>query len=163
MRSIPAQARASLNAESGGYSLPVLMEITHGVSGYPNPLRIVNNTVSLTYDGNEYLPYPFRFDPPDVLESGQVANARLTISAVDQQIAAIIRSTSVPPTVRAIAMYYSDETGSTVFEPIAAWDHILRKVSGNDESISAELIYEDRLDNEVPGDEFRPTTFPGAF
>jgi len=163
MRTIPAQARASLNAESGGYSLPVLLEITHGVAGYPNPLRIVNNTVALTYESNEYLPYPFRFDPPDVLDSGQIANARITISAVDQQIAAIIRSTDVPPSVVARAMYYSDETGSVVFEPLASWSHTIRNVSGTVDAISAELVYEDRLDLEIPGDEFRPTNFPGVF
>jgi hypothetical protein len=163
MRTIPNAARTSFFNQDGGFSAPVLIEIMHGVAGYPNPLRLVNNNVSLVYLSNTYEAFPFRFDPPDVKDQGEIAHARITVCTVDQRIAAILRSTSTPPTVKAIAMYYSDETGSTVFEPLASWDFTLRNVSGNMEAVSADLIYEDRLDIECPADEFRPTTFPGLF
>jgi hypothetical protein len=160
---LSSTARASLFAEEGGFALPVLLEITHGVTGYANPLRIVNNTVDLVYDGDTYSAFGFKFDPPDVGNEGAIANARLTICAIDQQLASIIRSTSTPPTVQAVATFYSDESGSLVFEPVASWLLTVGRVQGNAETIQAELIYEDRLDNEVPADEFRPHTFPGAF
>lgn len=163
MRTIPAQAMASFYSQDGGFSVPVLIEITHGVTGYDNPLRIVNNNEDLEYDGDTYTAFPFKFDPPDIKEKGEITHAKISIGAVDQQIAAILRSTSTPPTVKVIAMYYSDETGTTVFEPIASWDFTLRNVAGNMDIISANLIYEDRLEVECPGDEFRPTTFPGLF
>lgn len=162
-RAISATARAALYSQDGGYSLPVLLEITHGVDGYDNPLRIVNNNVDLTYGGNVYIAFPFRFDPPDVKDSGEIANGRITICAVDQQIAAIIRSTSTPPTMRAVATFYSDASGALVFEQMAAWDFTLRNVSGNMDTISADLIYEEVLDMEFPLDEFRPTSHPGLF
>ena len=161
-RALSSTARAALYAQESGFALPVLLEITHGVSGFANPLRIVNNEVDLTFGGYVYSAFPFRFDPPDQREDGAIQNARITICAIDQQIAAILRSTATPPTVRAVATFWSDESG-TVFEQIAAWDMTLRNVSGNAETITADLIYEDRLDNEAPVDEFRPTTFPGVF
>jgi hypothetical protein len=161
-RSLSATTRAELYASETGSVLPVLLEITHGVAGYSNPLRIANNTEDLSYGGYTWLSFPFRFDPPDQSEDSSIANARITICAVDQQLAAILRSTSTPATVRAVATFYHDD-GTLVFEQIAAWTFTLRNVTGNAETITADLIYEDRLDNEVPVDEFRPNTFPGLF
>ena len=160
MRTISATARASLFAQQTGAVFPVLLEITHDVAGYTSPLRIVNNTVDLTYSAHLYSAFPFRFDPPDLKDDGSVANAKLSICAVDQQIAAVLRSTANAPTVRAVAMFWNDESGSVVFEEVASWDFTLRNVSGNAETISADLVYEDRLDNAVPGGEFN-SHFPG--
>jgi len=162
-RTISTTARASLFAQEGGFALPVLLEITHGVTGYENPLRIANNPTDLVYDGDTYHGFAFRFDPPDVGNEGAISNARLAVCAVDQQLAAIIRSTETPPTVQAIATYWSDESGSLVFEPVASWLFTVGRVQGNVDTVSAELVYEDRLDNEAPADEFRPTSFPGLF
>lgn len=161
-RTVASAARAALYQESSGYALPILIEITHGVSGYLNPLRLVNNTVNLEYEGNTYIAFPFKFDPPDMKESGEVANGRISICAVTQEIATILRSTSVVPTVKAIAMFWNDD-GSTVFEPLAAWEFELRKVSGNNEIISADLVYENRMGFEYPYYNFRPSLFPGVF
>jgi hypothetical protein len=160
-RSVSAAVRAGLYAQSSGYALPVLLEITHGVSGYTNPLRIVNNAVNLSYSGNDYIAFPFKFDPPDVKDSGEISHARLSICAIDQQIASIVRSTQTPPTVRAVAMFWNDESG-TVFEPMASWDFTMRNISGGVDVISADLIYENRLDLEFPLYEFRPTIVPGV-
>lgn len=163
MTNISAQARASLYAEAGGFSLPVLLEITHGVAGYPNPLRLVNNTVSMEFSGQTFLAFPFKYDPPTLGNDGAVSNARLSISAIDQTIAAVLRSTMTPPTVTAVATYWSDETGAPVFEELVRWDFILRNVSGNVDTISGELVYEERMANEFPTLEFSPASFPGVF
>ena len=163
MRTLSAQALASLYSESGGYSLPIFLSITHGVAGYTNPLLIVNNTVDIVYGGNTYVAFPFKFDPPDVKNDGSVSNAKITISAVDQSIASILRSTSTPATVTAVAAYYSDETGTVVIEPITSNTLKLRNVSGNADIITADLMYEENLDLEFPNGEFRPTEFPGIF
>lgn len=162
-RPIPAWIRAALYGQETSGVVTALLEITHGVSGYTNPLRICNNSVYLSYMGNTYLAFPFKFDPPDQKTDGSIANARLTICAVDQQIAGILRQTETPPTVRAIATFWSDETGSVQFEEIASWPLTLRNVSGDSMTIQGELVYEDRLDNQVPAGEFRPSLFPGLF
>jgi len=163
MRTISTTARASLFAQEGGFALPVLLEITHGVTGYENPLRIANNPTDLVYDGDTYHGFAFRFDPPDVGNEGAISNARLSVCAVDQQLAAIIRSTETPPTVQAVAAFYSDESGSLVFEPVASWAFTVGRVQGSLDTVTAELVYEDRLDNDMPADEFRPNMFPGLF
>lgn len=159
-RNVSATARAALYAQQTGAAFPILIEITHGVAGYDNPLRLVNNTVNLTYGGHVYLAFPFKFDPPDQKDDGSIANGKLSICAVDQQIAAILRSTQTAPTVRSIATFWDDETGTVVFEEVASWEFTLRNVSGAVDVISADLIYEDRLDNAVPGCEFN-SHFPG--
>jgi len=159
-RTLSSSARAALFAQQASAVFPILIEITHGVDGYANPLRIVNNTVDLTYDGNVYTAFPFSFDPPDQKEDGSIANARLSICAVDQQIAAVLRSTSTAPTVRAVAMFWDDGSGSVVFEEVASWNFTLRNVTGSVDVITADLIYEDRLDNAVPAGEFN-SHFPG--
>ena len=163
MRTIPAWIKSALfNQETSGV-VTALLEITHGVSGYDNPLRICNNTENLVFEGSTFLAFPFKFDPPDQKTDGSIANARLTICAVDQQIAGILRQTETPPTVRAIATFWLDETGSVQFEEIASWPLTLRNVSGDSMTIQGELVYEDRLDNQVPAGEFRPSLFPGLF
>ena len=163
MRTIPAWIKSALFDQETSGVVTALLEITHGVSGYDNPLRICNNTQNLTFGGNVYSAFPFKFDPPDQKTDGSIANARLTICAVDQQIAGILRQTDTPPTVRAIATFWSDETGSVQFEEIASWPLTLRNVSGDSMTIQGELVYEDRLDNQVPAGEFRPSLFPGLF
>jgi hypothetical protein len=163
MTTINANAQSSLNYESGGYSLPILLEITHGVAGYDNPLRIVNNNVDLDYGGNTYLAFPFTYDPPDQKEDGTITSARLTISAVDQSISAILRSTATPPTVVARAMYWSDESGAIQFTELVNWALTLRNVTGNVQNISGELVFDDRLESQFPALEFTPTNTPGIF
>lgn len=166
MRTIPEAIRTAFYKQEAGYCIPCLLEITHGVAGYDNPLRLCNNTVDLDFDGETYYAFPFKYDPPDIKGEGEVVNAKLSICAVDQQIAAIIRSINPrdgAPTVRAVATFWSDESGSVVFDEIASWEFEMRNISGNQLLITAELVYETALDNEAPGDEFRPTSHPGLF
>ena len=124
---------------------------------------IVNNNVDLVYDGDTYTAFPFRFQLPDVKNDGSVSNAKITVSAVDQQLAGIIRSTATPITVKAIAVFYQDAAGTLTVESLAEYDLVVRNVSGNAEYISADLIYEERLELDFPRDEFRPSIFPGLF
>jgi len=160
MRSISATAMAAFYAAQTGAVLPVLLEITHDVTGYPNPLRIANNTVDLTYGGNTYTAFPFKYDPPDQREDGSTANARLTICAVDQTIPALLRLAVGAATVQATATFWNDESGSVLFEELASWSFTLRNVSGAADIVTADLIYEDRLDNAVPAGEFN-SHWPG--
>lgn len=162
MRNISSIVREQFYKQSSGYSLPILIEITHGVSGYMDPLRLANNTVELIYNGNTYYPYPFVFSFPAIKDNGTIESGKIQICAVDQQIAQIIRCTTNRPTVRAIAMFYYDNE-SVIFEPVATWDFDIDNVSGNSIAITADLIYETRLEYEFPVGEFRPIDFPGVF
>lgn len=180
MRTVTASALAKLYRSEAGISLPVLIQIDH--DDWATPLYLVNNYDDVVYDGQTYTAFPFRFDPADINTDGSIQSGRITISAVDQTITAAIRGLTTPPTVTAVAAlatysptglpattfypgaatYPGAGLGYTV-EPLATWAFRLRNVTGNAESISGELEFENKLENEVPSLEFRPRDFPGLF
>lgn len=180
MRTVTASALAKLYRSESGISLPVLIQINH--SSWGSPLYLVNNYDDVVYDGQTYTAFPFRFDPADINTDGSIQSGRMTISAVDQTITAAIRALSTPPTVTAVAAMVTYTPtglpgdafypGATTYpgaglayaiEPLATWAFTLRNVTGNAESISGELEFENKLENEVPSLEFRPRDFPGLF
>lgn len=160
-RTLTTASKTALFSESTGACLPILLEITHTYGGLVSPIRIVNNTVDLTYGGNLYTAYSFRFDPPDSTQEAQ-ANARLTIDATDQTIIEVLRSITTPPAIVARAMFYNDTLGVTTFEELVPWTFTLRNISADVNTISGDLIYEDRLNNQMGPLEFTAGTSPGV-
>jgi len=158
-RTLSTTARSALYAQETGYAIPALAEITHGVAGYTNPLLIVNNNEDVVYDSKTYVAFPFALQLPDVRDDGSIQNARIIVCAVDQQIAAILRSTITAPTVKILAVLVDDG----VVEPLLTQSFTLRNVSGTADTITADLIYQESLDNEIPIAEYRPNTHPGLF
>lgn len=157
MRTLSATAlRALLHSETSGF-FPLLLELDH--DSLSSPIRIVNNNANLTFGGNVYTAFPFRFDFPDETEEG-MANARLTVCNVDRTMVEIIRNLPGRPTVTAVAAFYFDE-GSPVFEQVAAWEFVLANVTYDKSIVSGELIYEDRLGINVPAHHMTPFLFPG--
>lgn len=159
-RTLTQAIRRQLYKQQSSVVLPILLDIDH--ASLSAPIRVVNNTEALTYGGNTYSPYAFRFDPPDETEDA-ISNARLTIDATDQTLIATIRSLSTSPTITGRAMFYYDESGTVEFEPIATWEFSLRNVQYDVSTISGELVYEDRLMNQMGPVEMTPQTFPGIF
>ena len=153
-RTLPTGARAALYAQETGAMFPVLIEIEHEATEYV--LRICNNSEALTYDGDEYAPYPFRFEF-HTNEAGAPATARITISNVTQEIAAALQGLTTPPVIRARAMYYEGET----FEPIMAPEYTLRSISIDAHTISGVLSLDEWAENDFPGDDLSPMTCPG--
>lgn len=160
MRTIATDVIKEFYKQQGGYAVPALVEITHGVAGYLNPLRLVNNTQAIEYEGETYYPYPFTFDPPD-LSTDKIAHGRFSICAVNQMIAKIVRSTETAPTLtfKAVCVIVGE---STVIEPVAEWEFTLRDISGDEKAISATLEYENRLILDTPPLEYLPQDFPGV-
>lgn len=158
MRTLSATAlRALAHSETSGL-FPFLLEIDH--SSLAAPIRIVNNNANLTYGGNVYTAFPFRFDMPDENEDG-MANARLTVCNVDRTMVETIRNLTGRPTVSVVAAFYFNE-GSPVFEQVAAWEFVLANVVYNKSTVSGELIYEDRLSVNVPAHHMTANYFPGV-
>lgn len=158
MRAMSAAALKAMFQSDTSAMFPVLIEIDH--DSLASPLRLVCNNADLTYGGNVYTAFPFRFDPPDETDD-QIANARLTICNVDRSIVDIIRNLPSRATVSAIAAFYFDE-GSLVFEPLASWEFSLANVTYNKSTVSGDLIYEDRLGVNVPALHMTPFLFPGV-
>jgi hypothetical protein len=155
-RTLPTLAKTALFAQQTGAVLPFLIDI---VSSAPAAtFHLVNNTEAVTYGGQEYLPFPFKLDPPDET-SEQISNARLTICAVDLSLIEAIRNATGTLTMTAIAVIVD---GANV-EALVPWTFTMRSISYNAETISADLIYEDRLQNLMPKDAMTPQNFPGLF
>jgi len=158
MRTLSASAiRAILHSETSAM-FPLLIAISH--SSLVSPIRIVNNNADMTYGGNVYTAFPFRFDPPDETDDG-MTNARLTVCNVDRTMVETIRALPGRPTVSVIASFYYEE-GTPVFEAVAAWEFVLSNVSYDKSIVSGELIYEDRLSVNVPVHHMTAFLFPGV-
>lgn len=153
MRSISTAHRALLYASQMSAMLPLLIRLDH--TG--GTLRFVNNKTNVTFEGNEYIAYAFRFDPPDQQESG-IANAKLTIDAVDGSLMALVRSLSSAPTVTTVAAVWGDS-----IERLVEWSFILRNVTCDGIVLSGELVYEERLDNAMGPVELTPQNAPAIF
>lgn len=166
MRSITVAAIAAMQATHTWAITPTLIEISSAETAFLayaplGVLRFCNNTESLTYLGNIYLPYAFTVDYPGETED-TITNARLTIDATDQTIVAAVRSLTNPPTVTAKAMFFPDD-GLGTFEVLIPWTYTLRHVSFNASSVSGDLIYEDRLDNQMGPIRMTAQVAPGLF
>lgn len=160
MRSVPASFRSATYAQETGAVLPTLLEITHDSPLAASPMRIVDNTESIVFGGNTYEAVrSFEFEPPSQKDDGTRSVGRLTISAIDQIIPAIVRSAS-RATVRAVAVIIPE---SGAIEQTASWEFVMRQVSGDGLVVSCDLVYEERLELDFPQDEFNPNNFPGAF
>jgi hypothetical protein len=160
-RTLTVASKTSLYSQSAGASLPILISISHTYVGASSPVYLCNNNVSLVYGGNTYLPFAFTFDPPDTTQDG-IANARLVIDATDQSIIEILRSVTASPVITVRAMFYESSNGSVVFEELVPWQFTLKNVVYNINTISGDLIYEDRLQNQMGPIEFTTRTSPGV-
>jgi hypothetical protein len=159
-RTLTLAMRQQLFKRSTAALYPILLEIDH--ADMAAPVFLVNNTETLTYGGDAYLPFAFRLDPPDETEDS-ITGGRLTIDAVDQSLIENIRSLSTSPTLVFKAMFYYDASGVVTFEPLASWEFTMRNVTYDVSVISAELVYEDRLDNQMGPIEMSPYVMPGIF
>lgn len=158
MRTVSAAALRALFAENTSSVFPILLELDH--PSFAEPIRLVNNTQNLTYNSEVYQAYPFKLDPPDESQD-QITNARISIDNVDRGILAIMRSEEEAFTIRTIAMFYNDDSG-LVFEPLAQWEFTLANVTWDADTLSGDLVYEDRLSNRLPKLTFTPFDFPGV-
>jgi hypothetical protein len=133
--------------------LPILLRIDYTGGS----LYFVNNTENVVYGGNTYVACAFNFNPPDQGESG-ITNASLTIDAVDGTIISLIRSLTSAPTVTTVAAMYND-----TIESMVEWSFILRNVTCDGVTITGDLVYEERLENNMGPLEFTPQNAPAIF
>lgn len=156
MRTTPDAFRAALFKSQTNKIVPCLLVIDH--DDLAAPLYLCNNTEEISYGGQTYSPVAFLYDPPDENDMGPTSGS-LTICNVDQGMVEIIRTLEDSPTITMTAILYD---GTTV-EPIAPVEFTLRGVTYDAMTVRGELIYEDRLDNEMLPIEMNPQRFPGVF
>lgn len=156
MRTVSTTATEAMMSPQTGEVFLVILEITH--PDLPTPIRVVNNTQSVTSNTNEYLPTAFSFILP-AQEDGKIGNSGLTIDNVDRTIVKTIREIKDFPSVTASVILASDpdviEAGPFEFQ--------LRGVSYTRNTVSGDLIYESHMLDNLGTIRYKNLTFPGLF
>jgi hypothetical protein len=151
------EARAAAYSGTSGEAFLTLLDITHPNLG--TPIRVVNDMVDITSNGNLYQAFPFDIAIPTEV-TARAASASLVINAIDQQIMNAVRSITTPPTITARTILASNpdntERGPYVME-----------VSGVDSSdptrLTLTLIYDRTFYNRCPSPTFSSADFPGLY
>ena len=89
IRQISAEGLRDMFAQNTDAAVFALLTFTH--PSLSEPERLVNNTESITYDGQEYTGFPFYFTPP-AEEEDREAVATVEVSNVDRRLTEVLRS-----------------------------------------------------------------------
>lgn len=136
-------------------SLPlVLLEIDH--DDLTTPIRIVNNKVNITSNGDEYIGYPFEIVLPDSSEDSP-PKAKIKIDNVSREITQAIRSIASPPSVTIKVI--RQETPDVVEAEFVGMR--LRRVPYDALSVEGELEFEDLTKEPFPAYTFNPANYRG--
>lgn len=156
MRALSPAAVAAAHAEETGEVFLTLLTFEH--PDIPAPIRVVNNHTDIVSRGNRYIGYPFDIVLPGE-DPSRPQSASLRIDGVDGQIVSILRGLTSPPTVTLeVILASSPDLIEVAFE-----DLTLSSADWDATTITADLAYEDILNEPFPGDSFTPATTPGLF
>jgi hypothetical protein len=150
----PANVAAAL-ATSSGVAWLCLLTIT--AAGQP-PLRVVNNSVSITSRGNVYEPYPFAVVLPQD-DSESLPQVKLEISNIDRAITEYVRAQLLPPAIEVelVTSAYPD----TVEKSLSFLK--LTSVTYDAMVLSGTLHVDNFLGQRFPAEAYTPAQFPGLF
>ena len=156
-RSVSATLEAALYQQETNEIFHTLLEIAH--AGMSETLRYVDNTADVTSNGDVYTAFPFVIYSPPADTDDYLPSVRLTIDNIDRVIIAELRSIDSAPTVDVSIVLASDpdtiECGPLQFT--------LKSISYDAQTITAELSYENILNEPFPAGTFTPTDFAGLF
>ena len=143
-------------AEETGQAYLVLITISH-----PNialPLTLTSDSVATVSNGVSFISCPFVFSIPDDQED-QLPVANLSLDNIDLSIVTAIRSLgTVPATVLMQVVMASTPNAIE-----AQWTVTMRNVEYDSSTVSADLRFDEILDEPFPGDLVTPATLPGVF
>lgn len=156
-RSYSAQYKSTLAKVSMEESPLILLEINH--AELSQPIRVVNDTIDITSNGNSFIAFPFNCTLPDDIEN-QLPRARLSISNVGRDL-----------------MYWLETTdggkGSTAkFQQVMRsrpnqieWEITMSlfNVSASNLEVSAELGFENLFTKPAVSISYRPENSIGLF
>ena len=156
-RTYSAQYKSTLAKVSMEESPLILLEINH--PELPEPVRVVNDTLNITSNGNLYIAFPFNCALPDDYEN-QLPRARLSISNIGRDL-----------------MYWLETTdggqGSTAkFQQVmrsrpnqVEWEITMSlfNVSATNLEVSAELGFENLFTKPAVSISYRPENSLGLF
>ena len=155
-RNVSATARAAINAQQTGEAFLILLTISH-----PNidpPIRVTSDGVNTISRGETFIAYPFEVTLPDDRDD-QVVRASLRVDNVGREIATALRSIDSPPQVTLeVVLGSSPDTVEA-----GPFDFTLRGATYDALTVTGDLVFEDILNEPIPGDAMTPANFPGLF
>jgi hypothetical protein len=137
---------------------PLLIEITSDDIG---SLHYANSDQDIIYEGDIYYASIFALEPPDK-DGDKIGNARITISAIDQEWIYRIRSTQKPARLRFIAVIIYGDNGNYQLEKLEENSFTLRSASWNEIAISWDLIFDENMTILLPAEDCTALTCPGC-
>lgn len=157
-RSLSAAVRTAIFSQETDKVFLPLIEITHPTLA--TPFRFVRDGVSIVSGGYTYYPVPFNITLPNDLDDGAgVKTIQLTIDNVDRVIMVAVRSITDAPQIR-LMIVLADNPSVVEVGPL---DLTLTAVTYNADTISGTLVFEDRMQINVPALAWNPSDFPGVF
>lgn len=155
MRNLSSAALESLFSESTDEVWLVLITFDH--PDLAQPLRFVNNTESVTSNGNLFIAFPFEIELP-LSDKEDVGEVRLRIDNIDRQIVTTLRELESPPTATIQVILASQpDTIEIEFEGLT-----LRNAEFTALEVQASLRFED-ITVEPVSLEMTPGRFPAMF
>lgn len=153
---VSATLVAAAFAQDTGEAVLELLTIEH--ADLAAAIRVVNNTESVTSNGNTFTPYPFRVTLPD--DKGDSApRGRIEIDNVSREIAQAIRNISSAPDITISLILASDP--DTIERSFTSFK--MRNVKWDTSKVSGDLTIEDFTSEPYPAGEFVPSKWPGIF
>ncbi len=135
-----------------------LLLLTIEAEGLETPLRLVNDSASLTSRGNTFNAYPFVVELPAETEEG-VPRVVLRVDNIDRVITQALRAVPLPPrvTLEVVRREAPDvvEAGPFVF--------VVREARYDAAVVEVELAFEDVLNLAFPAGAYSPADYPGLF
>lgn len=148
-------ATAQVFQQEGGGFLALLV-INH--VDLPAPLRFVANTVGITSNGFDYLPFPFKVTLPEASD-GTPPRAQLVIDNVSREIGQLMRSIELAPTV-AISLVRIDSLNTVeVVYPVFKLSNVEFDVF----TVTGDLTLDDITKEPFPQRNFTPSEWPALF
>jgi len=157
VRTISTAAKKEIFASQSGAVFLFVLQIAHSTI---STIYLVNNNEDVTYDGNTYTAYAFKFTPPSDKE-GNKDSAKLLISNVDRTLLATIRTISTP--LAASAAVIMILPNGTISKEAGWWVFDLKDITYDVMTISGTLSFNFELNHNASQTKYNNLTFPAIY
>lgn len=148
---------AQLFAENSDDPFLALFSISHPT--WVDTIYLVNNTVSITSNGQTFEPFPIRLKLPS--DDGEtIRKVEIEFDNVSLELIEEIRTITDDKMEVKIEMVLASNPDLVEFELA---ELIIKNISYNEKTIRATLYMDDFLNTEMPSEKYSPTLYPGLY
>ena len=140
---------------------PYLIHITrYSLNEQREDLYFANSDTDVIYDGHTYKAGFFVIDPPEKNDAG-ISNAKITISAVDQEWIVKLRDTQKRATIEFLAVIQYAIPQQPI-EPIEVMEFELTNADWTDTTVQWTMVFDEGMDIQIPPQECTSTICAGV-